>query len=81
MTHNESVYATCEVINNAAAEAKACGDMDLFRALLAMLDSDALELAPIAKAKTTLNYKNIVRRGTDKENALLVRAERMTMDY
>ena len=81
MTHNESVYATCEMINNAAAAAKVAGDMTTFRALLAMLDSDALELEPVAKAKSTLNYKRMVARDADKENALMIRTERMTMDY
>jgi len=81
MTRNESILAIAEQINIAAAEAFEKGDKTAARALLALLDNEAMELDVTPSKKNKINFANVVDRNFDAYEKIMVRDELATMDF
>jgi len=81
MTRNESILAIADQINIAAANAFANGDKTSARALLALLDNEAMELEVTPAKKNKINFANVVDRNFDAYEKIMVRDELATMDF
>ena len=79
MTKNEQTLITCDAINELIADAIKSGDRKEATRLNDLLDNFMIEIVPAKKTK--INFQRIVEKNSDAENGLLIRAERMTMDY
>ena len=79
MTNNERRLEICDSINEDIAAAIKSGDRVEATRLNNLLDNLKIEIVPAKKTK--INFQRIVAKNSDAENGLLIRAERMTMDY
>jgi len=81
MTHNESILAIAEQINIAAAAEFKKGNKEAARALLALLDNEAMEIELTPAKKNKINFANVVERNFDAYEKIMVRDELATMDF
>ena len=82
MTKNEQTLITCDAINELIADAIKRGDSAEATRLNNLFDKivNIDDFLGNTK-KTKINFQRIVAKNSDAENGLLIRAERMTMDY